>query len=144
MSTFGAPAAPPSPFAFAMVIPSLFGTRATIFSSSSTWLGAACRLLIESSSCYFSGMRADELAETRAELEAFVEDVFASLPRADQRDKGNLYLYGRRESMQSMGVLTPAQNRANSAGAASLRKSARVATLARNHQSATGLVSDER
>lgn len=53
-------------------------------------------------------MRANELAETRAELEAFVEDVFASLPRADQRNKGNLYLHGlmldgRRKSMQPMG-----------------------------------------
>ena len=53
-------------------------------------------------------MRADELAETRAELDAFVQDVFASLPRADQRSKGNLYLRGlmldgRRKSMQPMG-----------------------------------------
>lgn len=53
-------------------------------------------------------MRANELAETRAELEGFVEDVFASLPRADQRNKGNLYLHGlmldgRRKSMQPMG-----------------------------------------
>jgi len=36
----------------------------------------------------------DELTEVRAELEAFVDDVFASLPRADQRGKGNLYLRG--------------------------------------------------
>ncbi len=53
-------------------------------------------------------MRLDELAETRAELDAFVADVFASLPRADQRNKGNLYLRGlmldgRRKSMQPMG-----------------------------------------
>ena len=53
-------------------------------------------------------MKSDELAETRAELDAFVEDVFASLPRADQRGKGNLYLHGlmldgRRKSMQPMG-----------------------------------------
>jgi len=50
----------------------------------------------------------DELTETKAELEAFVDDVFASLPRADQRGKGNLYLRGlmldgRRKSMQPMG-----------------------------------------
>ena len=53
-------------------------------------------------------MNPDEVAEVRAELEAFVEDVFASLPRADQRSKGNLYLRGlmldgRRKSMQPMG-----------------------------------------
>lgn len=53
-------------------------------------------------------MKPDELAETRTELEAFVGDVFASLPRADQRNKGNLYLHGlmldgRRKSMQPMG-----------------------------------------
>ncbi|TFC47443.1 IS701 family transposase [Cryobacterium shii] len=53
-------------------------------------------------------MNPDELTETKAELEAFVEDVFASLPRADQRGKGNLYLRGlmldgRRKSMQPMG-----------------------------------------
>lgn len=53
-------------------------------------------------------MNPDEVAETRAELEAFVDDVFASLPRADQRSKGNLYLRGlmldgRRKSMQPMG-----------------------------------------
>ena len=53
-------------------------------------------------------MKPDELAKTRAELDAFVEDVFASLPRADQRGKGNLYLHGvmldgRRKSMQPMG-----------------------------------------
>ena len=54
-------------------------------------------------------MRADEVVETRAELDAFVQEVFASLPRADQRSKGNLYvrglmLDGRRKSMQPMGV----------------------------------------
>jgi SRSO17 transposase len=53
-------------------------------------------------------MKPDELEKTRAELDAFVEDVFASLPRADQRAKGNLYLHGlmldgRRKSMQPMG-----------------------------------------
>ena len=39
-------------------------------------------------------MRADELGETRAGLEGVVEDVFASLPRADQRNTGNFYLHG--------------------------------------------------
>jgi len=53
-------------------------------------------------------MKPDELAKTRAELEAFVAEVFASLPRADQRNKGNLYLHGLmldggRKSMQPMG-----------------------------------------
>ncbi|WP_426986086.1 IS701 family transposase [Pseudarthrobacter sp. Y6] len=53
-------------------------------------------------------MKPDELAETKAELEAFVQDVLASLPRKDQRNKGNLYLHGlmldgRRKSMQPMG-----------------------------------------
>jgi SRSO17 transposase len=53
-------------------------------------------------------MKPVEIAETRAELEAFVDDVVASLPRADQRNKGNLYLHGlmldgRRKSMQLMG-----------------------------------------
>jgi hypothetical protein len=33
-------------------------------------------------------MKPVEIAETRAELEAFVDDVVASLPRADQRNKG--------------------------------------------------------
>ncbi|MCZ2404255.1 IS701 family transposase [Paenarthrobacter sp. Z7-10] len=54
-------------------------------------------------------MKPDELAETKAELEAFVQDVFASVPRADQRNKGSLYLHGlmldgRRKSMQPMGA----------------------------------------
>lgn len=53
-------------------------------------------------------MEADELTAVRAELEVFVERVFASLPRADQRAKGGLYLQGlmldgRRKSMQPMG-----------------------------------------
>ena len=54
-------------------------------------------------------MNPDELTEAKVELDAFVEDVVASLPRADQRDKGNLYLRGlmldgRRKSMQPMGT----------------------------------------
>jgi SRSO17 transposase len=53
-------------------------------------------------------MKPVELVETRTELDAFVQEVFASLPRADQRDKGSLYLHGlmldgRRKSMQPMG-----------------------------------------
>lgn len=53
-------------------------------------------------------MNPDELTEVRAELEAFVDDVLASLPRSDQRAKGNLYLRGlmldgRRKSVQPMG-----------------------------------------
>ena len=54
-------------------------------------------------------MNPDELFETKAELEAFVDDVFSSLPRADQRGKGSLYLRGlmldgRRKSLQPMGT----------------------------------------
>lgn len=48
------------------------------------------------------------VAQIRTELDEFVEEVFASLPRADQRGKGGLYLQGlmldgRRKSMQPMG-----------------------------------------
>ena len=65
--------------------------------------------MIFSAICQFSGVNPDELTETKAELEAFVDDVFASLPRSDQRAKGNLYLRGlmldgRRKSMQPMGT----------------------------------------
>jgi len=50
----------------------------------------------------------DEIAAVRTELEDFVGEVFASLPRKDQRAKGSLYLRGlmldgRRKSMQPMG-----------------------------------------
>ena len=53
-------------------------------------------------------MDAEQVAQLRAELDAFVGDVFASLKRRDQRDKGGLYLRGlmlegRRKSMQPMG-----------------------------------------
>jgi SRSO17 transposase len=53
-------------------------------------------------------MRSDEIAGVRDLLEDFVQEVFASLPRADQRGKGALYLQGlmlegRRKSMQPMG-----------------------------------------
>lgn len=49
-----------------------------------------------------------KITAVRAELDDFVEGVFASLPRSDQRSKGNLYLRGlmldgRRKSMQPMG-----------------------------------------
>jgi SRSO17 transposase len=53
-------------------------------------------------------MRSDEIAGARGLLEEFVQAVFASLPRKDQRGKGGLYLQGlmldgRRKSMQPMG-----------------------------------------
>jgi SRSO17 transposase len=53
-------------------------------------------------------MRQDEIETARGELESFVQDVFASLSRKDQRAKGGLYLQGvmlkgRRKSMQPMG-----------------------------------------
>lgn len=49
-----------------------------------------------------------EIERVRAELDEYVGDVFASLARRDQRDKGGLYLRGlmldgRRKSMQPMG-----------------------------------------
>lgn len=49
-----------------------------------------------------------EVAKLRGQLDGFVGDVFASLKRRDQRDKGGLYLRGlmiegRRKSMQPMG-----------------------------------------
>lgn len=53
-------------------------------------------------------MRQDEIETVRGDLESFVQDVFASLVRKDQRAKGGLYLQGlmlegRRKSMQPMG-----------------------------------------
>src|SRR4051812_13369953 len=53
-------------------------------------------------------MRDEEIAAVRGQLEDFVAQVFASLPRKDQRAKGRLYLQGlmldgRRKSMQPMG-----------------------------------------
>lgn len=53
-------------------------------------------------------MRADEIDTIRDQLDAFVQDIFGSLPRKDQRAKGGLYLQGlmlegRRKSMQPMG-----------------------------------------
>src|SRR5688572_31192376 len=53
-------------------------------------------------------MRSDEIAGARDLLEEFVQEVFASFPRNEQRGKGSLYLQGlmlegRRKSMQPMG-----------------------------------------
>jgi SRSO17 transposase len=53
------------------------------------------------------GLTAAELAVIRGRLEAFAEDVFASLPRTDQRARGQCYLRGlmlegRRKSIQPM------------------------------------------
>ncbi len=52
-------------------------------------------------------MTPEELAGCRARLEGFAAQMFAPLARADQRDKGELYLRGllldgRRKSMQPM------------------------------------------
>ena len=52
-------------------------------------------------------MRNEEIAAVRGELEDYVAEVFASLPRKDQRAKGSLYLRGlmldgRWKSMQPM------------------------------------------
>jgi SRSO17 transposase len=51
------------------------------------------------------GLTAAELATIRRRLEAFADDLFASLPRADQRARGECYLRGllldgRRKSIQ--------------------------------------------
>ena len=53
-------------------------------------------------------MRTNEIAGVRDLLDGFVQEVFASLARKDQRAKGGLYLQGlllegRRKSMQPMG-----------------------------------------
>jgi SRSO17 transposase len=53
-------------------------------------------------------VRPDEITEVRDLLNDFVQEVFGSLPRKDQRGKGGLYLQGlmldgRRKSMQPMG-----------------------------------------
>lgn len=53
-------------------------------------------------------MNSVEIAEVRGLLDGFVQEVFGSLPRKDQRGKGGLYLQGlmldgRRKSMQPMG-----------------------------------------
>ena len=53
------------------------------------------------------GLTAAELTTIRRRLEAFADDVFASLPRADQRARGQCYLRGlmldgRRKSIEPM------------------------------------------
>jgi SRSO17 transposase len=53
------------------------------------------------------GLTAAELATIRGRLEAFAEDIFASLPRTDQRARGECYLRGlmlegRRKSIEPM------------------------------------------
>jgi SRSO17 transposase len=53
------------------------------------------------------GLTAAELATIRGRLEAFADDIFASLPRADQRSRGQCYLRGlmldgRRKSIEPM------------------------------------------
>ena len=40
------------------------------------------------------GLTAAEVARIRGRLEAFADDLFASLPRADQRARGQCYLRG--------------------------------------------------
>src|SRR3954466_14580632 len=52
-------------------------------------------------------MNQEKLAAVRPRLEEFAAEMFAPLPRADQRDKGQTYLRGllldgRRKSMQPM------------------------------------------
>jgi SRSO17 transposase len=54
-----------------------------------------------------AGLPAAELARIRGRLEAFADDLFASLPRADQRARGQCYLRGlmlegRRKSIEPM------------------------------------------
>jgi SRSO17 transposase len=54
-----------------------------------------------------AGLTAAELAPIRGRLEAFADDLFASLPRADQRARGQCYLRGlmldgRRKSIEPM------------------------------------------
>jgi SRSO17 transposase len=54
-----------------------------------------------------AGLTAAELARVRGRLEAFADDLFGSLPRADQRTRGQCYLRGlmldgRRKSIEPM------------------------------------------
>ena len=54
-----------------------------------------------------AGLTAAELATIRGRLEAFADDLFGSLPRADQRTRGQCYLRGlmldgRRKSIEPM------------------------------------------
>jgi SRSO17 transposase len=53
------------------------------------------------------GITPGELAAVRGRLEAFADDIFESLPRKDQRARGECYLRGlmldgRRKSIQPM------------------------------------------
>ncbi|MYU14223.1 hypothetical protein GTZ78_26950, partial [Streptomyces sp. SID8361] len=57
-------------------------------------------------------MDAHEVNRVRAKLALYVSDVFASVPRKDQRAKGDCYLRGlmldgRRKSIQAMAALPP-------------------------------------
>ncbi len=57
--------------------------------------------------CGWGGLTLAELATIRGRLEAFADEVFASLARADQRARGQCYLRGlmldgRRKSIQPM------------------------------------------
>src|SRR5215218_4695328 len=64
------------------------------------------------------GLTPAQLAAIRGRLEAFAEDIFASLPRTDQRARGQCYLRGlmldgRRKSIEPLaerlcGALSPA------------------------------------
>ncbi|GGY10709.1 hypothetical protein GCM10010358_74030 [Streptomyces minutiscleroticus] len=63
-------------------------------------------------------MDAHEVTRLRAVLELFVADVFASVPRRDQRAKGDCYLRGlmldgRRKSIQAMASRLPDGNEQN-------------------------------
>ncbi|UQA97495.1 IS701 family transposase [Streptomyces halobius] len=63
-------------------------------------------------------MDALEVNRVRAKLALFVEDVFASVPRKDQRAKGDCYLRGlmlegRRKSVQAMALRLPDGNEQN-------------------------------
>ena len=54
-----------------------------------------------------AGLTAAELARIRGRLEAFADDLFVSLPRSDQRARGQCYLRGlmlegRRKSIEPM------------------------------------------
>ncbi|MFD9636775.1 transposase, partial [Streptomyces violascens] len=63
-------------------------------------------------------MDALEVLRVQAKLEYFVADVFASVPRKDQRAKGDCYLRGlmldgRRKSIQAMAARLPDGNEQN-------------------------------
>jgi hypothetical protein len=64
------------------------------------------------------GVDAFEVKRARAKLALFVADVFASVPRKDQRAKGDCYLRGlmldgRRKSVQAMAERLPDGNEQN-------------------------------